>query len=561
MPRSKVELFAAIRRDSRIEGLSVRGLARKYGVHRRTVREALSSAWPAPRKRLPPRKSRLDPFKPAIDAILRADLDAPRKQRHTAKRIFERLIAEHGLTNSSYPRVAEYVSWRRPEIRQEEGREPAQVFIPQTHRPGAEAEVDFGEVWVDLAGTRVKCHLFALRMSYSGKAVHRISASGGQEAFFEGHVHAFDVLGGIPAEQIRYDNLTSAVSRVLGFSRARVENERWTAFRSHYGIEAFYCQPGLQGAHEKGGVEHEIGRFRRNHLVPVPKVDSLAELNAMIEAWDAADDARRIGSRPRTVGEYFAIEQPLLVPLPDEPFETGRLFTPRVDRFGHITVRMNRYSVPVRLIGRRVRVLLHASELVVFDGRHEVARHDRLTGKLESRLELDHYLEALLRKPGALPGSTALEQARAAGKFTPVHDAWWAAVRRAHGDAEGTRALIEVLLLHRSMAHEHVVAGIATALKAGALTADAVAVEARKAVQDDATAQASVPVEPGGQPSVASLTRRRLATPLPADTRPLPSVAIYDQLLRRNRSSTPPSPAPQSLPARPVSPASKDEPP
>lgn len=125
------------------------------------------------------------------------------------------------------------MSWRRPEIRQEEGREPAQVFIPQTHRPGAEAEVDFGEVWVDLAGARVKCHLFALRMSYSGKAVHRIFASGGQEAFFEGHVHAFDVLGGIPAEQIRYDNL---------------------------------------GAHEKGGVEHEIGRFRRNHLVPVPVV-------------------------------------------------------------------------------------------------------------------------------------------------------------------------------------------------------------------------------------------------------------------------------------------------
>jgi hypothetical protein len=252
------------------------------------------------------------------------------------------------------------------------------------------------------------------------------------------------VLGGVPAGQIRYDNLKAAVAQVIGFARQRVETDRWIAFRFHWSIDPFYCQPGLQGAHEKGGVEGQIGWFRRNHLVPIPEVDSLAELNAQVEAWDAADDARRIGARPRTVGEMFALEAPLLAPLPVEPFETGRWFTPRVDRFGQITVRTNRYSVPVRLIGRRVRVLLHASELAVFDGRTEVARHERLLAKAGSRLELDHYLQALIRKPGALPGATALEQARAAGKFTPVHDAWWAAARKAHGDRDGTRALIQV---------------------------------------------------------------------------------------------------------------------
>lgn len=537
MRRSKVELFAAIRRDSRVEGLSVRSLARKHGVHRRTVREALSSAWPAPRKRPPPRRSRLDPFKPAIDAILRADLDAPRKQRHTAKRIFDRLVAEHEMEGISYSTVADYVTWRRDDIRHQAGREPARVFIAQTHRPGREAEVDFGEVWIDLAGERTKCHLFTLRMSFSGKAVHRVSASGGQEAFFEGHVHALSVLGGVPSGKVRYDNLTSAVRQVLGFTRSRVENERWVAFRSHYGIDAFYCQPGLEGAHEKGGVEGEIGRFRRNHLVPIPAVESLGELNALIDTWDADDDQRRIGSRPHTVGEHFAVEQPLLAALPDEPFETGRLFTPRVDRFAQVTVRMNRYSVPVRLIGRPVRVLLHASELVVFDGRTEVARHARLTGRGQARLELDHYLEALVRKPGALPGATALDQVRAAGRFTPVHEAWWAAVRKARGDAAGTRALIEVLLLHRGMTHEHVVAGIATALRAGALTPDAVAVEARKAAQDDTTTDehAAAPGAESSSAPVTSLTQRRLSTPLPADTRPLPSVAAYDQLLRHPR--------------------------
>jgi transposase len=532
-PPSKVELYAAIRRDARA-GMSGRALARKYNVGRRTVVKALASAWPEPRKKPPPRPSKLDSFKPVIDEILRADLDAPRKQRHTVKRIFARLIDEHAMVDVSYQVVRAYVEVRKPEIRHEAGRGPAEVFVQQAHRPGLEAEVDFGEVAVRLRGAMVTCFLFALRLSFSGKAVHRVFASGGQEAFFEGHEHAFRVLGGVPVGQIRYDNLKAAVAQVLGFSRQRVETERWTAFRSHYAVEPFYCQPGLQGAHEKGGVEGQIGWFRRNHLVPVPEVESLAELNAQVEAWDAADDARRIGARPRTVGEMFALEAPVLRALPDEPFETGRWFTPRVDRFSQISIRTNRYSVPVRLIGRRVRVLLHASELIVFDGRTEVTRHERLLAKAGTRLELDHYLEALIRKPGALPGATALEQARAAGKFTPVHDAWWAAARKVHGDRDGTRALIQVLLLHRHMTHEHVVAGLAAALRAGALTADAVALEARKAADTDI---APVPASDRDNPTAAvtSLTKRRLAQ-LPPDTRPLPSVAIYDQLLPSHRT-------------------------
>ncbi|WP_327687890.1 Mu transposase domain-containing protein [Streptomyces tubercidicus] len=211
----------------------------------------------------------------------------------------------------------------------------------------------------------------------------------------------------------------------------------------------------------------------------MPDVGSLAELNVMVERWDAQDDGRRIRSRPRTVGEYFAVERPLLQPLPDEPFETGRLFTLRVDRYSQISVRTNRYSAPVRFIGRMVRAMLHASELVVYDGRDEIARHERLIAKGGVRLDLDHYLEALVRKPGALPGATALEQARSAGRFTPVHDAWWAAACKVHGDRDGTRALIEVLLLARHIPHEHLVAGLAIALRVGALTEDAVALEAR----------------------------------------------------------------------------------
>ncbi|MGC9436705.1 IS21 family transposase [Streptomyces sp. WG5] len=531
---SKVELYAAIRRDHRA-GMTMRELERKYNVAWRTVRKALNNAWPEPRKPLPPRPSALDPYKAVIDGILRADLDAPRKQWHTVTRIFHRLVEEHGA-DVSYPMVRRYVADRKPQIAVEAGKAPIEAFVPQTHPPGMEAEVDFGDVAVRLAGELVTCYLFSFRLSYSGKAVHRVFASAGQEAFFEGHVHALRVLGGVPRGRVRYDNLKAAVAQVLGLSRARVETDRWIAFRSHFGIESFYCRPGIDGAHEKGGVEGQIGYFRRNHFTPVPEVSSLAELNEMVEQWDLHDGRRRIGSRPRTIDEYFAVEQPLLMPLPDEPFETGRVFTARVDRYSQITVRTNRYSVPVRLIGKRVRVVLHASHLVVYDQNVEVARHERLIAKAGCRLELDHYLEALIRKPGAFPGATALEQARSAGKFTPVHDAWWAQARKVHGERDGTRALIEVLLLARHIPHEHLVAGLATALRAGALTSDAVALEARKAAQAEDEPPAALPACTSGSATVTFLNEWRLAH-LPPDTRPLPSVTPSDQLLRRRRAS------------------------
>lgn len=182
--------------------------------------------------------------------------------------------------------------------------------------------------------------------------------------------------------------------------------------------------------------------------------------------------------------------------------------------------------MPARLIGRRVRVQLGASQLLVFDGRVEVARHERCTTKGGQVLVLDNYLEVLLRKRGALPGASALAQARARGVFTATHDAFWAAARKALGDTAGTRALIEVLLLHRRLARHLVVAGIAAALSVGSVSPDVVAVEARKRSPDGVT-----PAEvPRGRGRVVSLPERRLAD-LPRDERPLPTVDAYDQLL------------------------------
>jgi len=551
---TRVELYEAIRRDARREELSIRALAERHGVHRRTVRAALASAVPAPRK-VPVRVApKLEAAKLLIDAMLVEDLTAWRKQQHTARRVLARLVDEHGMTELTYSAVRDYVARRRPEVEAAAGKSAEKAFVPQAHEPGAEAEVDFGDVWLHLDGELTKCALFILRLSYSGKAIHRVFASQGQEAFIEGHLAAFRVLGGTPVDKIRYDNLKSAVTRVL-FGRSRTESDRWISFRSHYGFDTFYCLPGIEGAHEKGGVEGEVGRFRRNHLVPMPEVATLAELNARLEQVDAAEDRRRIENRTLTIGHDFALEQTLLRPLPSEGIDPGLTLTPRVDRYARVMVRMAHYSVPARLIGRRVEVSLRASELVVFDGRTEVARHPRSVRKGSQSLLLDHYLEVLARKPGALPGATALAQARGAGTFTPTHDAFWASARKAHGDAGGTRAMVEVLLLHRHLAHGDVVAGLAAAVAIGSTNPDVVAVEARKAAQlrgasptvgapQAAAAAATAPVAPTRRDRVASLTERRLIEArsrtdgLPADGRPLPSVAQYDELLAHPPATT-----------------------
>ncbi|MFI8932484.1 IS21 family transposase [Streptomyces sp. NPDC053474] len=546
MALSKQELFDRIRRDSWQLKLSIRALSRKYGVHRRLVREALASPVAKPRK-VPVRVSpRMEPYKKTVDGWLRADLEAPRKQRHTAKRIGTRLEEEFGVT-LPYTTVRDFVAARRRVIAEEEA-VPAEGYLTRHNAPGADAEVDFGEVWVDLAGERVKCFLFSFRLAYSGRAVHRISRSSGQQAFFEGHVHALAVLGGVPSGQVRYDNLTPAVHKVMFRSRLREENPKWTALREFYGFTAFYCEPGLRGAHEKGGVEGQVGYFRRNYLTPVPIVATLEDLNRRVAGFEERELERRIGSRIRTIGQDFAREAPHLLPLSADPFETAMTFQPRVDRYSRITVKMCSYSVPVRFIDRKVTVHLTGDTLVVFDNRREIARHPRLAGRGLEHLVLDHYLEVLLRKPGALDRSEALHQARHQGSFTAEHEAFWAMAKRQLGDGEGTTALVKVLLLHRHQQHADVLAGLRAAVELGSCSEDIVALEARKAAQTagraptvTATTPSPGPPEPLGPelPQVSHLTSRRLAQPLPTDGRPPPRLEQWDELLHLRRKDSP----------------------
>jgi transposase len=510
---SRVELFEQIRRDRDREGLSIRALAARHGVHRRAVRQALASPVP-PAKRSPASRPapRLGAYRALIDAWLDADREAPRKQRHTARRIWVRLVDEHGV-DVAETTVRDYVRARKRAM----GWPVGEVFVPQVHAPGIEAEVDWGEAQVDIAGARTKVHLFFMRASFSGAAFCQASLVETQQAFLELHVEAFNWFGGA-FERLRFDNLTSAVKQVLK-GRRRVETDRFVALRSHYLFESQFTTPGIQGAHEKGGVEGEVGRFRRNHLVPVPAVASLGELNALLLAGCEADLRRRIVGRPDTVGEAWGTERPLLRALPGEVFDASETAAPRVDAKSLVTVRQNRYSVPVCLAGLRVAARIGAREITISHAGAVVARHERLHGKFGTSAQLDHYLDLLERKPGGLEHSLPLAQERERDAWPQAFDDLWTALTARYGRSEAARQMVDVLLLCREHGPDDVALAVRGALAAGAHDGRAVAVLARRAHTTQLAPAPLIDLE-------AHLARH---------ARPAPDLADYDQLLGGSR--------------------------
>ena len=427
-----MEQFEQIRRDHAREGLSIRALAKRHGVHRRAVRHALASPVPPPKRRPEHRPApKLGPFRVLIDEWLAADLQAPRKQRHTARRVWQRLVEEHGA-DVSERQVGRYVASRRRMMGEVE------AFVPLVSDAGVEAEVDWGQAQVILRGEPVEVHVFLMRACHSGASFVAAFQAETQQAFLEGHVAAFEWFGGV-FQVVRYDNLRSAVARVLK-GRRRSESDRFVALRSHYLFESSFCQRGEQGAHEKGGVENEVGRFRRRHLVPVPRVGSMAELNRLLEDACSANLERTIIGRPEPISEMLTRERLLLSELPREAHCTAEEATPRVDSKAMVTVRQNRYSVPAALAGLRVRAQIAAGEITVWHDGQLVARHERLPGRHGTSAQLDHYLDLLKRKPGALARSLALRQERDRGDWPACFDELLERDRRACGARGGRPA-------------------------------------------------------------------------------------------------------------------------
>ena len=272
--RSKVELFERIRREYEFGIGTIAGVAKKLGVHRRMVREAIGSALPKPRKKPERPRWKLNAAIGFIDVILETDRKAPRKQRHTAHRIWVRMQNELPECKIAERTVREYVHARKIAL----GLMVRETCVPQSYAWGVEAQVDWYEAYADLAGERVKLQVFGMRSMASGGAFHCAYLHATQQAFLEAHELAFAYFGGV-FRKLRYDNLTSAVKRILRGSR-REETARFVAFRSHWRYEAEFCTPAEP--QEKGGIEGEAGYFRRNHWVTVPAAADIAERNRQL---------------------------------------------------------------------------------------------------------------------------------------------------------------------------------------------------------------------------------------------------------------------------------------
>lgn len=509
--KASVELFEAIRREYEFGIGTILGVARKLGVHRRLVREALNGAVPAEQAARPRPRPRVAPVAEFIDAILEADRRAPRKQRHTAHRIHVRLQQERPEHPIAEPTVRRYVRERKAAL----GLLARETFVPQSYPWGSEAQADWYEAYADLDDERVKLQVFSLRSMASGGAFHRAYRHATQQAFLEAHELAFQYFGGVFG-RVRYDNLSAAVKKILRGSR-REETARFVAFRSHWRFAAEFCTP-AEG-HEKGGVEHEVGRFRRNHWVPLPRARDLEELNRRLLAACQADQTRTITGREQPVGAGMLIERAHLLPLAEAGFDLAEVSFPVVTSLSCVKVKTNAYSAPVKA-GTVVQVKLSAATVEIWHAGKRLAQHERCYGRYREILDLEHYLDVLERKPGALAGSTPLEQWRRQGRWPASYDRFWQALIERHGRQAGTKALIGLLQLGRSHGPAALRGAIEAALALGCTDA--------AAVRHLVTAQQLEHARPAAV-AVGSLAQFE---------RPLPTVGEYDQLLGTGLATT-----------------------
>ncbi len=451
-----MDQYEFIRTAHRVYGKNISELARLTGHSRNTVKKVIrGEPWGYQEREKQPFPV-LGPYLTIIDKWLTKDKEQPSKQRHTARRIFNRLVAEHGYGGGEST-VRRYVGLAKARL----GLDNPGAFIPSDPEAGFEAEVDWGTATAIIGGERTTLKFFCLRSKYSGKHFVRAYPCERQQAFFDAHLHAFQFFGGVFPVLI-YDNLTTAVRKVLQ-GRNRIEQESFVKFRAYHSFEARFTNPAA--GNEKGGVEGLVGFARRNYMVPVPEVASLDELNTMLLEQCRAYGSHKMAGREHCVDVLYDTEKEHLLPMPEAIFSNLQSQTCKVDKYGTVIVDKNRYSVPTSYTGHEVSVLLGVDKVDIYLKSRQLATHKRLYGNNKWQLDPDHYLDLLKQRPMAFNSARPIRQW---SKIWPesLHK-FLERLRQAQGDTGGTKDFISVLMLYRTFQPEEIEAAVELAIENG----------------------------------------------------------------------------------------------
>ena len=452
-------MWTEVRRRVLNKELSKRAACKEYSIHWDTLTKILEHVEPPGYQQAQPRpKPKIGPFLPIIHKILKEDRQAPRKQRHTAKRIFDRLVAEHQF-DGGYTIVKDAVrAWRQ---------QTKEVFLPLSH-PRGEAQVDFGFAQVDLDGIREKVALFVMTLPYSDALFIQAFPRECTESFQEGHRRAFEFFGGVP-RRISYDNSKIAVAKILGSRKRKITSE-FLRLQSHYLFEHHFCL--VRRPNEKGHVEHLLDFARNNYLVPVPKVDSLAELNERLAERCRADLDRQLRGKSKTKAKLLLEESSRWLPLPKQAFDARRVTPALANSESLVRFDTNSYSVPTKYAYREITVVATVDEVRLVSEDRLVARHPRHWGREQYIFNPVHYLALLETKPGGLDHARPLED----WNLPKCFDIMRRRLEREDLDGLGTREFIRVLRLLEHATVKQLAGAVEYALDIGIQDVDSIRV-------------------------------------------------------------------------------------
>jgi transposase len=459
----KVDQYEFIRTSYRVYGKRIKQIARETGHSKNTIKKVLRGEYSGYKERYNQPFPILEPYLEIIDGWLKDDKENPKKQRHTAVRVYNRLKAEHGFRGAETT-VRRYVHQAKLRL----GLNGRQAFIPSDPEAGIEAEVDWGRCRAIIGGQETLLKFFCMRSKYSGKHFVRCYPCERQQALFDGHIRAFSFFGGVFPILI-YDNLTTAVQKIFK-GKKRDLQESFHKFRAYYNFAPVFCNPG-QG-HEKGGVEGLVGYARRNYMVPVPQADTLEQLNERLLASSMAYGDHRIAGREQTVTELYEQEKNHLIALPDLPSGNLQTATGKIDKYSTILVDKNRYSVPTRYAYCKASVVLHVDRVEIFYANKKIASHDRLFSNNQWGLNPDHYLALIQQRPQAFYSARPIRQWR--NSWPDCLECLLELFIKKQGETKGVKDFISVLMLYKDHDAKAIETAIKKALDANTGSSDAV---------------------------------------------------------------------------------------